>query len=294
MASTPRAVQPFVKWAGGKTQLLGELERYFPKPTQYQRYFEPFLGGGAVFFHLKPSKAILSDANFELINAYHMVAGKVKTLVAELEKYQQKELTEEMYYEVRDDIDPDELKDVERAARFIFLNKTCYNGLYRVNKEGKFNVPFGKYERMPRLYEEANLKAASALLKPSHIEAGYCLPVLREFRAGRGDFVYLDPPYASETSNGFTSYTKEVFSWAEQQKLAKEFASLAKKGCFVMVSNANEESIRNLYVGSAKAIIPVKSDKMINSIGSQRTGFSELIILSYLPEDQTLKPWISE
>lgn len=285
------AVQPFIKWAGGKSQLLGILDRYFP--TEYERYFEPFLGGGAVYFHLGPREAVLSDANFELVNTYRVVARKVDELVRRLHEYQSKRLTERLYYDVRDQ-DLEGMNDVERAARFIFLNKTCYNGLYRVNRDGRFNVPFGKYEKMPRLFELSNLKAASLSLRSAKIKAEYYLPVLKEFNAGERDFVYLDPPYASENSNGFTSYTKEVFSWGEQQKLAKEFASLAQNGCLVMVSNANEKSIRQLYEDTAKAIIPVKADRMINSNGSQRTGYSELVILSYVPRDQTLNAWIRE
>jgi len=291
LATHMSAVQPFVKWAGGKSQLLGELERYFPR--NYNRYFEPFLGGGAVFFHLKPREAVLSDANFELVNTYRIVSSKVNDLIRRLQDYQTKTLTEDLYYKVRD-LDPESLENIERAARFIFLNKTCYNGLYRVNKDGKFNVPFGKYERMPRLFDKANLIAASALLQSSRIKAEYHLPVLKEFHAGKGDFVYLDPPYASENPNGFIGYTKEIFSWAEQQRLAKEFVRLAQAECYVMVSNANEKSIRELYSESAKAIVRVKADRMINSNGKQRTGYSELIILSYVPQDRTLNAWISD
>jgi DNA adenine methylase len=288
MDSLPKQIVPFVKWAGGKSQLLSELGRYFP--SSFKRYFEPFLGGGAVYFHLKRNSAVLSDANFELINTYRIVAQKVDDLVHELDWYQSQILTQELYYRVRGQ-DTDDLNDVERAARFIFLNKTCYNGLYRVNSDGEFNVPIGSYEKMPRLYELSNLKAASSLLKSAKIRAGYYLPVLSEFHAGEGDFVYMDPPYASEESNGFTSYTKETFSWTEQQKLAREFATLAEKGCHVMVSNANVEHVRELYRDVAKVIIQVKADRMINSNGNQRTGYSELIILSYVPEDRSLVPW---
>jgi len=136
------------------------------------------------------------------------------------------------------------------------------------------------------------LKADSILLKRARIEAGYYLPVLREYHTGKGDFVYLDPPYSVEGSNGFVSYTKEIFNWAEQEKLKKEFSALAERGCYVMLSNANEKVIKDMYEGLAKTIIPVKADRMINSVGKQRTGHSELIILSYIPELQTLKAWV--
>ena len=276
---------------GASSQLIGQLSGFFPK--NYNRYFEPFLGGGAVYFYLKPKTAVIADANFELINVYRVVSSKVKSLIRELKRYQSRTLTEEYYYEVRRII-PDSLSDVDRAARFIFLNKICYNGLYRVNKDGEFNVPFGKYERMPQLFNPSNLRAASALLKSATIRAEYCLPLLEEFQPGEGDFVYLDPPYASETSNGFTSYTKEVFSWSEQEKLAREFAKMSKRGCQVMVSNINEKAIEDLYRESARAIIPVKADRMINSKGNQRTGHSELVILSYIPERQTLEGLVRE
>ncbi len=286
-----QGLSPFVKWAGGKSQLLGELRRYFP--TGYNRYFEPFLGGGAVYFFLRPKQAVISDANFELINTYRVVAGRVEELIRKLSRLQNRNLTEKLYYQIRDQ-NPKRLAPVSRAVRLIFLNKTCYNGLYRVNRDGKFNVPFGKYDKMPKLFDAANLREASGLLKSATITPGYCNVVLREFHAGEGDFVYLDPPYAVENGNGFTSYTKELFSWHEQERLAKEFASLAEKGCYVMLSNADTEGLRDLYADVARTIIPVKADRMISSNGKRRTGFSELIILSYVPKVQTLQAWIGE
>lgn len=280
---------PFVKWAGGKSQLLSELRKYFP--TRYNRYFEPFLGGGAVYFCLRPKRAIISDANFELINTYRVIANRVEELIKKLSRLQKKTLTEKLYYQIRDQ-NLNRLSPISRAARIIFLNKTCYNGLYRVNRDGRFNVPFGKYDRMPKLFDASNLREASALLESATVTPGYHNVVLKEFHAGKGDFVYLDPPYAVENGNGFTSYTKEQFSWHEQERLGKEFASLAEKGCYVLLSNSDTEKVRNLYADVAKAIIPVRAHRMISCNGKRRTGFSELIILSYVPEMQTLRAWI--
>jgi DNA adenine methylase len=191
---------PFLKWAGGKSQLLPELRTYIP--AHYERYFEPFLGGGALYFGLRPKSSIVSDANFELIHAYRMVATRVEELIKKLSRLQKKPLTEKLYYQIRDQ-NPKRLSPVTRAVRTIFLNKTCYNGLYRVNKDGRFNVPFGKYDKMPKLFDASNLREASALLGSASIELGYYNVVLREFDIGDSDFVYLDPPYAVE--NGTAS-----------------------------------------------------------------------------------------
>lgn len=246
-----------------------------------------------MYFHLRPQEAVLSDANFELINTYRTVTTDVDALIDKLSEYQRRKLTEKFYYRERDK-GPSSLSDVDRAARFIFLNKTCFNGLYRVNREGKFNVPFGKYDRMPTLYSASNLKVVSNLLRTAKVEPGYCLPILEEFEPTEGDFVYLDPPYATENSNGFTGYTKEAFTWLDQQRLAKEFVKLARNGCYVMMSNGGDRSIKDLYSNAAKAIIPIKVDRMINSRGDQRTGYSELLILSYVPENQTLEAWTKD
>jgi len=284
-------VFPFLKWAGGKSQLLNQFAEYFP--SEFKRYFEPFLGGGAVYFHSRPKQAILSDANFELINAYRVIVSDLEHLTRKLTSLQGRPLTEDLYYEIRDQ-DPEKLPEVDRATRFIFLNKTCYNGLYRVNSDGKFNVPFGKYDKMPKLFDSSNLKHASLMLNSATIEAGYYNVVLKEFQAGKNDFVYLDPPYAVENGNGFTSYTKELFNWPEQERLAKEFARLARKGSKVMLSNSDTEKVRELYEDIAEAIIPVKADRMINCNGKKRTGYDELIILSYLPEARTLRRWVRD
>ena len=283
------APSPFLKWAGGKSQLLPELRGFVPR--NYDRYFEPFLGGAALYFGLRPKRAVISDANFELIHTYRMVATRVEELIKKLSRLQKRTLTESLYYQIRDQ-NPKRLSSISRAVRTIFLNKTCYNGLYRVNKDGKFNVPFGKYDKMPRLYDASNLRDASVLLRSASIEPGYYNVVLKEYDVRRGDFVYLDPPYAAENGNGFTSYTKEQFNWREQEQLAREFASLAARGCYVMLSNADTDEVREIYRSTAETIHSLKADRMISSNGKKRTGFNELVILSYLPERQTLGAWM--
>lgn len=177
--------KPFVKWAGGKTQLLAELLKYVPK--NYNKYIEPFVGGGALFFKLQPHFAILSDSNCELMNLYKVIRDQPKNLIKELKTYR---VSEKQYYYHRD-INPEELKDVQRAARLVYLNKTCYNGLYRVNKEGKFNVPYGRNENA-NFIDEENIIIASQLLKNTELYCGDFVTIL-EYYAKKGDSIYLDP-----------------------------------------------------------------------------------------------------
>jgi len=204
IASFYMNAKPILKWAGGKTQLLGSL---LPKvPASYNRYIEPFLGGGAMFFAMQPKSAIIADSNPELINMYRQVANKVEEVIGYLKNY---ENTEEAYYEIRKQ-DWEELPPVEAAARTIYLNHTCFNGLYRVNKQGQFNVPYGKYKN-PKICDVDGLRAASAALGKAEILCGDYMLVLEHY-AAPNDFVFLDPPYLpiSEYSD-FKRYTKEQF-----------------------------------------------------------------------------------
>jgi DNA adenine methylase len=274
---------PFVKWAGGKAQLLPQFEPYFP--AAFTRYLEPFVGGGAVFFHLynqgrlagKP--AILIDQLAELINAYRVVQNQVQALIAELKGLEEHKQDPAFYYSVRGwDRQPDYAGrgDVERAARFLFLNHTCYNGLYRVNRQGQFNVPFGRY-RNPTLYEAANLRAASRALQSINLLAGdfsRCLEI-----AEPGDLVYLDPPYhpLSDTAN-FTSYTSADFGIEDQQRLAAVFRELDRRGCRVMLSNSCTAPVRELYHDYEQ--VQVHALRAINSKGGERGAVPELLILN--------------
>lgn len=282
--------QPFVKWAGGKSQLVDQLCRLLPR--RYNRFYEPFVGGGALFFRLRPSKAVISDANYELINAYKVIKHNLNSLVAELDDIKAHKLNSTLYETYRK-MKPESLDRAKRAARFIFLNKTCYNGLYRVNREGQFNVPFGKYEHMPKLYDRENLKQIGKLLHTTRIMCSDFETALRD--ADDGDLVYLDPPYIPEPETaGFIDYTKKAFSTADQDRLAKVFKSLAKRHCQVMLSHSDTRRVWELYGDFSGTTYEFAADRMINCIGSKRTGFKELVILSYSPSFQTLSPWLTQ
>jgi DNA adenine methylase len=271
--ATPR---PFLKWVGGKSQLLEQMEPLLP-PT-FERYFEPFVGGAALFFNLRAKQRIdagayLSDVNKELIDCYVAVRDHVEDLIRALgdHKYESKH-----YYTVRAQ-NPVDLPLPKRAARTIFLNKTGYNGLYRVNKLGQFNVPFGRFNK-PQLCDEANLRACSRALQGISIEVADFTEVLKT--AKKGDFVYFDPPYVplSPTSD-FTAYIPGGFGEAEQKKLAEVFAELAKRGVYVMLSNSDTPLVRKLYAGFH--IDVVYAARNVNSNASRRGKLPEVVVRSY-------------
>ena len=269
--------KPILKWAGGKTQMLGDL---LPKvPSSYGRYIEPFLGGGAMFFALQPEQAVIADSNPELINLYRQVANHVDDVVCQLKKY---ENTQEMFYAVRGQ-DWTMLPEAEAAARTIFLNKTCFNGLYRVNKKGRFNVPFGKYKN-PKICDEEGLKAASAALKKAEIVCGDYLLVLEHY-AQPGDFVFLDPPYLpiSEYSD-FKRYTKEQFYEEDHVELAKMVKTLHERGCHVILTNSNHPLVHEFYAPFTIDVIQTK--RHISCNGSTRKG--EDVIVTIPPKQRTL------
>lgn len=269
--------KPILKWAGGKTQMLGDL---LPKvPSSYRRYIEPFFGGGAMFFALQPEQAIIADSNPELINLYRQVANHVDDVICQLKKY---ENTQEMFYAVRGQ-DWTMLPEAEAAARTIFLNKTCFNGLYRVNKKGQFNVPFGKYKN-PKICDEEGLKAASAALKKAEIVCGDYLLVLEHY-AQPGDFVFLDPPYLpiSEYSD-FKRYTKEQFYEEDHVELAKMVKTLHERGCHVILTNSNHPLVHELYAPFTIDVIQTK--RHISCNGSTRKG--EDVIVTIPPKQRTL------
>ena len=270
--------KPILKWAGGKTQMLGDL---LPKvPKSYGRYIEPFFGGGAMFFALQPENAIIADSNPELINMYRQVAENVDEVISYLKKY---ENTSEMFYAVREQ-DWICLPKAEAAARTIFLNRTCFNGLYRVNKQGKFNVPYGKYAN-PRICDEEGLKAASKALKKANILCGDYLLVLEHY-AEAGDFVFLDPPYLpiSEYAD-FKRYTKEQFYEEDHIELAKMIMRLQERGCHVVLTNSNHPLVHELYAPFTIDVIQTK--RHISCNGSTRKG--EDVIVTIPPKQQILQ-----
>ena len=269
--------KPILKWAGGKTQMLGDL---LPKvPTSYGQYIEPFFGGGAMFFALQPEHAVIADSNPELINLYQQIAERVEQVIQCLKKY---ENTSEMFYEVRGQEWTD-LPPEEAAARTIFLNKTCFNGLYRVNKQGKFNVPYGKYKN-PKICDEEGLRAASKALKKATIVCGDYLQVLERY-AQPGDFVFLDPPYLPISAySDFKRYTKEQFYEEDHVELAKAVMELHEKGCYVVLTNSNHPLVHELYAPFTIDVIQTK--RHISCNGSARKG--EDVMVTIPPKRNTL------
>lgn len=281
-------LKPVVKWAGGKTKILNQLSKYFPQ--EYYNYHEPFMGGGAVFFYLfaeiknKNAKAYLSDSIEEIINLYKVIRDDVERLITTSKKhiYDQK-----YYYNIRSK-DPAGLSDLQRASRTLYLNKTCFNGLYRVNSKGHFNVSFGDYTD-PVIVNEEALRNASFSFQQAELYAGDFEVVLKHARAG--DFVYLDPPYVplSPTSN-FTGYTSGSFSFADHRRLREVFGTLQDRGCYVMLSNSNTDFVRDLYRGCN--IKTINAIRAINSDASKRGSIKELLILSY-PDNYIVQSFTS-
>ena len=279
----PVQAKPVLKWAGGKTQMLGDL---LPKvPASYGRYIEPFFGGGAMFFALQPENAIIADSNPELINMYRQIADNVEAVIKCLKQY---ENTSEMFYAVRSQ-EWNILPKEEAAARTIFLNRTCFNGLYRVNKQGKFNVPYGKYKN-PKICDEEGLRAASAALKKAEILCGDYLLVLDHY-AQPGDFIFLDPPYLpiSEYSD-FKRYTKEQFYEEDHVELSKAVTRLHEKGCHVVLTNSNHPLVHELYAPFTIDVIQTK--RHISCNGSTRKG--EDVIVTIPPKQHTLLKLLPE
>jgi DNA adenine methylase len=272
-ASNPVKAGPFLKWAGGKGRLLAQYQPLFPQ--RFERYFEPFVGAGAVFFHLAPPNAHLSDVNPELVNAYQVIRNHVEELIATLASYPH---DRDFYYALRAR-DPEHMPAVERAARIIYMNKTCFNGLYRVNRRGQFNVPFGDYKN-PRILDEAGLRAAhSALQNVSITHQGFDA-VLAEAKSG--DFVYFDPPYhpLSPTAS-FTSYAADDFGPEDQIRLAAVFRRLDAKGVKLMLSNSDTPFIRDLYEGFH--IQQVWAPRAINRDAAKRQPVAEVVVTNYAP-----------
>ncbi len=272
--------KPFLKWVGGKRALVPEIIERMPK--EFNHYFEPFIGGGALFFELKKrgmlkgKKSYLFDANFELINAYNTVKNNPHELISYLKEFEQQH-SHDFYYKTRAMDREDSfasLPDAVRSARFIYLNKTCFNGLYRVNSKGFYNVPMGRYKN-PTICDESLIHSASQALQDTEVLHVDFAKVL-DF-AKKGDFVYFDPPYYPlTTTSSFTSYNQEIFLEDEQKRLFNTFEKLAKKGLHVMLSNSDTEFIKELYKNHQ--IDFVEMNRFINSKSGGRGKISEVLI----------------
>lgn len=261
-------IQPFLKWAGGKRWLIDHYSEIFPR--NFNRYIEPFLGGGAVFFRLRPSNSLLSDANQDLISTYHAIKTDWKTLLERLHIHQENH-NKAYYYKMRAVLPND---PIERAARFIYLNRTCWNGLYRVNKRGEFNVPIGTKENV--LLTTDDFPLTSSALSSANLEA--CDFEKTIDQAVEGDLIYADPPYTVKHNlNGFIKYNQKIFSWDDQIRLCDALERAVSRGAWVISSNANHESIHDLYRGRFRVgTVPRKSVIAASSV--KRGDTSELII----------------
>lgn len=273
-------LKPIVKWAGGKFKLINQLLPYLP--AEFKNYHEPFFGSGAVFFSLfhellsRQTQAFISDLNNELINLYEVVRDDVEGLIeaSRVHIYEK-----EYYYYIRS-LDPNNLSKTKRASRMLYLNKTCFNGLWRVNRKGQFNVSFGNYVN-PKIVDEPALINASTAFRYAKVFSGDFEVVLDN--AKEGDFVYLDPPYVPLSSSAnFTGYTPDMFTQEDHVRLKKVFRELHKRGCFVVLSNSNTDMVKELYEGYNIKVI--KAARAINSNTQRRGAIKELLILSY-PDD---------
>jgi DNA adenine methylase len=283
MAERDASIRPYLKWAGGKRQLLSEIRKYLPGDREGYTYYEPFVGAGAVFFALRPARAVINDSNAQLMLTYTAIKDHIEELVCLLKQYRDRN-GRDFFYGTRN-LDRDAvqfggLTIAEKAARVIFLNKTCFNGLYRVNSRGFFNVPRGRYKN-PLIFDEAVLWRISAYLNANavailngdfeHAAAG----------AGKDSFVYFDPPYHSPGNAGFTGYQADGFGADAQRRLRDLMIRLTGRGAKCLLSNADTEYIRTLYDHDFFDIVPVQARRAINSNSSGRGRVNEVLIKNW-------------
>jgi DNA adenine methylase len=283
MAKNNPLIKPYLKWAGGKRQLLSEIKKYLPKNIQNYIYYEPFIGAGAVFFELQPKKAIINDFNTQLIMTYVVIKENVEELIKLLKKYKDKN-DEEYFYEIRsmdrNTIKFNKLTNTEKAARLIFLNKTCFNGLYRVNSQGLFNVPYGKYKN-PAICEEIVLRQISKYLNSHEIDILNCDFEQAVKTADKNSFIYFDPPYHSPDKTNFTGYQADGFGEEEQERLRNIMIKMTNRGTKCLLSNSDTEYIRELYDYDFFEIISVQAKRYINSDSAGRGNVNEVLIRNW-------------
>jgi DNA adenine methylase len=277
-----KIARPFVKWVGGKARLIPELSKYFP--DKYNAYYEPFVGGGALFFSLQPKVAHISDLNSTLIATYKIIKSDVQSLIDALNEiqthyYQLSDIDEKKkyYLSLRDEFNQLHSDDFRKAVLLIFINKTCFNGMYRENSKGGFNVPFGKHDK-PKICDADNLKAISKSLTKTEIKCSSYEEITKSAKAG--DFVYFDPPYHPlNPTSSFTSYQAGGFSARDQEKLRDEFKRLSELGCKVMLSNSDAPLINELYADFN--INKIYAARSINSKGDGRGKILEVVVTNY-------------
>ena len=277
------AATPIIKWVGGKGRLLSQLAPLLPPAAEERRHVEPFIGGGAMFFARRPERALLSDVNPELIGVYKAVRDDVDGVISELSRLASAGHAAEAYYGVRTRYNAErrarasKTTQTSRAAMFVYLNKTCFNGLHRVNRSGEFNVPAGKYKN-PRILDAENLRAASAALANADLRCAGFEELLGSARPG--DFVYLDPPYvpASTTAN-FTAYAQDGFGPADQERLRDVYRELDRRGCRLMLSNSDVPAVRELY--REWRIDVVMAPRAVSCDGAGRQSVAEVVVRNY-------------
>lgn len=266
---------PFLKWAGGKSRLISQYQDHLPARGGIGCYYEPFIGSAALFFHLQPPKARLSDMNWKLVETYRVVRDQLEALIEALQPHRNEKA---YYYRIRSQ-NPRDLTPVQRAARLIYMNKTCYNGLYRENQKGEFNVPFGRYKR-PKICNQERLHAASRALQGVELCDVDFAKAIGD--AGEGDFVYFDPPYVPlNATSSFTSYSSYGFDDEDHRRLAETFHTLTARGCRVMLSNSSAPLVYELYEGHGYQIEEIQARRNINSKAHKRGPVKELLIMNY-------------
>ena len=268
--------KPVIKWVGGKRQLINEIKNNLPE--QFNRYFEPFIGGGALFFTLKPTNAFINDYNPELTNLYEIIKTQPKKLIEDLKKHTN---TEEYYYQLRaldrDTKQYEKLSNLQKASRFIFLNKTGYNGLYRVNKKGQNNVPYGRYTN-PTIFEEENILACSEALQSTTITNGDFENIKDHIK--KGDFIYFDPPYVPlNATSSFTAYTDKGFDDDMQFRLKELCDHIESIGAYFLLSNSYTDFILDLY--QDYKIVTVQANRALNCKADARGKIKEVLVKNY-------------
>lgn len=263
--------RPFLKWAGGKSRLIAQYQPFLPRA--FETYYEPFLGGGALFFHLRPQRAVLSDINPELVNVYTCVRDCIEGLIQQLEHHAALH-SHDYYYKIRS---LEEGTPLERAARLLYLNKTCFNGLYRVNAKGRFNVPIGRYSN-PKICDQVLLRSTSEALQSARIIQRSFTQILDDSLTAH-DFVYFDPPYQPlSITSSFTSYSRDAFTAEHQIQLRDIFSQLTQRQVQAMLSNSDCAFIRDLYQDFK--IHTIQAARAINSQASRRGKINEVLVTS--------------
>lgn len=281
MTVTSMGLKPFTKWTGGKRQLLDELRKQMPE--KINNYYEPFIGGGALFFDLMPENATINDYNEELVFAYKAIRDDLDNLINELEIHASKN-SKEYYYHIRSadrDGRYEKMTDTQKAARLLYMLRVNFNGLYRVNSKGEFNTPYGRYKN-PKIVDETVMREISEFLNTSNIRImnGDFEKAVADVQ--KGDFVYFDPPYAPiSATSSFTAYTSDGFNLEEQIRLRDTFVKLDKRGAYVMLSNSSVPLIHELYQDYANTTTIVGATRMINSKANNRGKVDEVIVKNY-------------